>query len=205
MKQIIAVDIDDVLFDEHQSMRLFMNANYGLQHTAEHYDVEGPYWGYWRNIWGVDEEESEKRYLAYVDSGAKTKPTLIPGVIEAINELKKYYELIVITSRYAPTVINMTPSWLEEHFPQVFKRVEFVINWNAGQKMPKGAIAEKLGASYLIDDSYAHCQSAAERGVHSLLFGDYGYSRQYKGDHPLITRAYNWREVVEFLDGKRSR
>jgi FMN phosphatase YigB (HAD superfamily) len=203
-KQIVAVDIDDVLFDEHESMRLFMNETYGLQHTAEHYDVQGPYWGYWRGIWGVDDEESERRHLAYVDSGAKAKAFLIPGAIEAINELKERFDLVVITSRYAQGAIDATPDWLEEHFPQVFKRVEFVVDWNAGWKMPKGAIAEKLGASYLIDDSYTHCQSAAELGVHALLFGDYGYSRQYKGDHPLITRAYNWKEATEYLNGQRS-
>lgn len=202
MKQIVAVDIDDVLFDEHQSMRLFMNATYGLQHTAEHYSVEGPYWGYWQKVWDVDDEESEKRYIAYVESGAKAKPALIPGAVEALGRLKERYDLIIITSRYAEGVVDTTPAWLEEHFPKVFKRIEFVINWNASQKMPKGVIAQRLGASYLIDDSYLHCQSAAEQGVHSLLFGDYGYSRQYKGDHPLITRAYNWKEVVEFLDAR---
>jgi 5'(3')-deoxyribonucleotidase len=203
-KKIIAIDIDDVLFDEHQSMRLFMNEYYGFQHTAEHYNIEGPYWGYWQKVWGVDDEESARRYAVYVESGVKAKPMLIQGAAEAINELKKRYDLIVITSRYDPHVVKATPAWLEEHFPQVFKSVEFVIDWGDGQKLPKGAIAEKVGASYLIDDCYAHCQSAAERGVHSVLFGDYGYSRHYKGDHPLITRAYNWKEVTEFLNGIRS-
>lgn len=204
MRKVVAVDIDDVLFDEHQSMRLFINKNYGLQHTTEHYDIEGPYWGYWQKVWGVDEEESKRRYITYVESGAKTKPTLVPGAIEAVNELKRRYELAVITSRYDPDVVNTTPAWLEEHFPQIFKRVEFVIDWGTDRKMSKGIIAEKIGASYLVDDSYLHCQSAAEQGIQGILFGDYGYSRQYRGEHPLITRAYNWKEVVGFLNGKRS-
>lgn len=203
-KKIIAVDIDDVLFDEHQSMRLFMNEYYGFQHTAEHYNIEGPYWGYWQKVWGVDDEESARRFAAYVESGVKAKPTFIPGAIEAINELKKQYELAVITSRYDPGVVKATPAWLEEHFPQVFKRVEFVVNWSIDQKMSKGVIAEKIGASYLVDDSYLHCHAAAEQGVHSILFGDYGYNRHYKGDHPLITRAFNWKEVTELLNGTRS-
>jgi FMN phosphatase YigB (HAD superfamily) len=202
MKQVVAIDIDDVLFDEHQSMRLFMNEAYGLQHTAEHYDVEGPYWGYWQMVWGVDHDESERRYQAYVTSGAKAEPMLIPGAVEALNTLKEQYDLAIITSRFEPTVIEWTPLWLEEHFPQVFKRVEFVVDWATDKKMSKGTIAQQIGASYLVDDSLLHCQSAAECGVHSVLFGDYGYSRGYKDDHPLITRARDWSEVVEFLDAR---
>ncbi len=201
MKQTIAVDVDDVLFDEHQSVRLFINNTHGLDLTPEHYNIEAPYWGYWESVWGVGKEEGRKRYQSYVASGVKAEPLVVPGAIEAIGVLKKKYDLVVITSR-EDTTIELTRAWLSEHFPQTFKSVEFVAAWSTDRKASKAAIAKEIGASYLIDDGLQHCQAAAEAGIHALLFADHGYSRSYKGGNPRITRVYNWQEVQEFFNAR---
>jgi uncharacterized HAD superfamily protein len=200
----IAVDIDDVLFDEHKSIRTFINQTYGLKLTPKDFAIEGPYWGFWGKVWGVDEETSRKWFDAYVKSGAKTKPTFVPGAIDSIGRLSEHHELVIISARDTPNH-QATHVWLDKHFPNTFKSVEFVVAWYSDMKASKAAIAKEIGAAYLIDDCLSHCKDAADMGITTVLFGDYGHSRAYQGDHPLITRAYTWQEVEEFFDAERSR
>jgi hypothetical protein len=70
-KPLIAVDLDDVLANEREGIRVFANRVYGYRHTSEDYNVEGDYSRYWERVWGVSHEEGDRRYAAYCESGAQ--------------------------------------------------------------------------------------------------------------------------------------
>lgn len=199
MRSTIAVDIDDVLAVENEAVRQFMNDRYGPDHTPEDYLIEAEYWGYWEKAMGVDEQEGARRFQAYMDSDLKAKLGVLPGALEAIAWLKMRYDLAIVTSRQ-DGFIEATHTWLTEHFPDAFTRVEFVVLWSNDHKASKAAICDQIGANYLIDDNAEHCISAARLGVSGVLFGDYGWNR-----HAVlpanVSRARDWTAVLEYFYG----
>jgi 5'(3')-deoxyribonucleotidase len=200
MKQTIAIDVDDVLSATNDSMREFVNESYGLNFSKEDYSVEGPYHGYWEEIWGVDEKEGEARYQAYLDNNVTAQHKTHAGAVEAINKLKKKYNLVIVTARQ-DFLFEATQKWLEQHFPKTFNQIEFLSVWSKNKEVTKGKICKEIKASYLIDDNVEHCSLAAEEGIAALLFGDFGWNRA----HILpsgVTRVKNWQEVLEYFDAK---
>jgi 5'(3')-deoxyribonucleotidase len=136
-RQTIAVDVDDVLSATNDSMRQFINKTYDLNFSPEDYSVEGEYHGYWEVIWGVDKEEGERRYQAFLDSGGMGNHKTHNGAVEAIKELKKKYKLVIVTAR-DDFLFEVTEKWLERHFPKTFSQVEFVPLWSKDEKVSKG-------------------------------------------------------------------
>jgi len=197
-KPVIAVDVDDVLGAENDAVRTFINEHYGHDHTPEDYLVEGEYWGYWESIWGVHPEEARERLEAFLASPAKDKLKLVEGAAAVIDMLKERFNLAIVTSRYGRQLETTRP-WLEQHFPGIFSRVEFVAAWSTDKKATKAIICKAIGAGYLIDDNPEHCNLAAEEGIMSLLFGDYGWNRNAK-THPAVVRVKNWQEVAEYFN-----
>ncbi len=199
-RALIAIDVDDVLAAERDAIRTYINEAHGLQLTPQDYAVEGQYWGYWEQVWGVDGETGRQWYKGYLDAGVKRQLQAVDGAIDAIMHLKEHYNLAVITSREDST-FDVTHEWLNMHFPEAFKHVEFVTLWDKDRKVSKAAICDHLGASYLIDDNVEHCNLAAEAGVQALLFGEYGWSNSSE-HHPGVRRVKDWVAVKDYFDGK---
>lgn len=198
-KSVIAVDVDDVLAVENEAVRRFANAAFGHQHTSEDYLKPGEYWGYWEMVQGVNKEEGARRYGEYLNSGLKGQLEVMPGSLEVLTELKRRYDLIIVTSREAH-LVDITQVWLTEHFPAVFRDVAFVAVWTGEVKGSKAEVCKQLGAKYLIDDNPGHLKLAAEAGIKGVLFGTYGWSSGV--DLPSGTvRVGNWHEVKEYFDG----
>ncbi len=196
-KQIVAIDIDDVLSDESEAVRAFINKTYGTNHTAKDYLIRAPYWGFWERVWGVDEKEGKIRHEAYITSGVKASLKVIPGAIPIIKALKKHYDLVVVTSR-DKRLSDLTERWLEKHFPTTFKSIEFVHVWSDDNQSSKAIICKSIGASYLIDDNLEHCTLVAQEGITSLLFGEYGWN---KSEHlpRNVLRVKNWQEIGAYF------
>lgn len=196
-KKTIAVDIDDVISAQNENMRLYANKKYGHNHSFEDYLAEGPYWSYWGGVWGVSDEEQKRRVQEYNHSGQLSLQAVVPGAIEAINELKKRFNLIIITSR-SDEHLDETHQWLAKHFKSAFQGVHFASVWDNGEKTSKANICRAVGAGYLIDDNAEHCNLAAEAGIVSLLFGVYGWNRK-EPVHKKVRRVKDWAEVLEYF------
>ena len=197
-KEIIAVDADDTIFDEDTAVRLFHNEKYGTRHTPEDYLLPGKYGSFWKHIWDTDKTETLRRYEEFLVY--KFGHSLMPltGAIEVLKELKRHYELVIITSR-DERGIAMTHKDLGEHYPGIFKDVHFVPLWSTGKKATKAQISQAIGAKYLIDDSFEHCILAAEAGIEALVFGVYGWN-QTQNLQPHMNRVRNWAEVKKFFN-----
>jgi 5'(3')-deoxyribonucleotidase len=197
IKQKVAIDVDDVIGAENEAIRKFINREYLQNHTAEDYLVDGDYWSYWQDIWKVSEDEAERRLEAFLKSPDKDSLEILDGAIKVIGELKKTYDLVIVTSRYGRQ-LETTEPWLEKHFPKTFSQVAFVATWSRDEKVTKAKICNDIGANYLIDDNADHCNLAAQAGIKSLLFGDYGWNRKATL-HPGVTRVKDWHKVLSYF------
>ncbi len=200
-KPIIAVDIDDVISNQNENIRLFINRRYGHDHTPEDYlKVDAPYWHYWAHVWEVTKEEHDRRVDEYNGSEELVKQPVAPGAIEALKKLKQDYELVIITSRKG-VYLDQTHQWLDKHFKSVFSGIHFSRLKEGAPELTKASICKDIGASYLIDDNPGHCNLAAETGVQALLFGFYGWNKNAEL-HPGVKRVRDWPQVLEYFDGR---
>lgn len=151
-RELIAVDVDDVLCCEREGIMRYINQKYGQSHTLDDYNIKGDYWGYWESVWKQDDETAER--------------------------------------------------WLNEHFPETFKQIEFVKLWSKDKKVTKAEICDHLGATFLVDDSVEHCNVAAEAGLQAILFGDYGWNRSPDRLNERIVRANGWSDVLRYFDAR---
>lgn len=122
-RTIIAVDIDDVLANTTDSLRLFVNQRHGIALTEDHYRIEGEYWSYYETVWeqhGIDEPGLKDAFHSgmHVDQ-SKIMP--ITDSIVSAEALGKKYDLIPITSR-PEEMKSETQKWLEKYFKDTFTK-----------------------------------------------------------------------------------
>lgn len=199
-KPIVAIDIDDVLADTTDALRIWGNQRSDKQLTPQDFMIDAEYWAYYGEVW----KRHELHHLKYEEfedeliMSQKSIP-LIPGAAMALKELQKEYHVVLITSRN-PDLERSTREWLapyiegdiELYLARSIKRPEVTET--------KGEICARLGASILIDDSVEHVTSALEHGIEAILFGNYGWqSHVPKG----AVRKESWSDVLEYLHGSK--
>ncbi len=201
MKKIIAVDIDDVLADSTDLIRLTTNKNTGLDLKEHHYAVPGPYWSYYEHVLttnGITDKEQQKALVEdWISQHSKAAP--VKGAIDALRALSQQYRIILITAR-DPKIRTDTEQWLKEHFDGLYEDLHVIGNFKVVDKpRSKGEVCQEIGATWLIDDNPEHCLSALAHGVHTVLFGDYGW--HFDAPEHLV-RCKDWPAVLEFFNEK---
>lgn len=200
-KPTIAVDIDDVLAANAEAFVDFSNQRWGTHLTPDDYSE------HWAEMWGVDNEEVDRRRDVIVKEKLFTKHRFFEDAKPALIKLSKAYNLVVASSR-SKYVQQDTVDWINNEYEGIFKGLHFADMWNKHDlhvlhklKMTKTELLSEIGADYLIDDQPKHCIAAAEAGVKALLFGDYAWNRDTKLT-PNMVRAKNWQEVLDYFDGQ---
>ncbi|MEA3450036.1 MAG: hypothetical protein U9Q85_03635 [Patescibacteria group bacterium] len=190
---IIAIDIDDTLGD-------FSSAFIKHIKKTKHKDVEihDLKVGEWWNAWGGTREKANEIIYEFLYSENSMQMRTRVGAVRALKILKQArHTLYIITGRPAK-VHDRTKKWVKDNLPDVFEEVfctDFHIV-NHGTES-KGAIAERIGASVLIDDFPGYAQECLDKGMRVLLFESFwnhGF-KETKG----ITRVNNWDEALEQL------
>ncbi len=198
VKKKIAVDIDDVIADSTESLRVVTNERTGSNLLTEHFRIPGDYWGYYERVWqihGLDKQISFKKLDNEMIDDQSHVP-LLPGASFALMELSKKFEVYLLTSRDSAWE-TATRKWLDDNGFENFNQLHFTNNFK-GLKT-KGEICSQLGISWLVDDNPEHCQSAVKNGVQALLFGEYGWHHKSTDG---LKRCKSWPEVLEYFDGK---
>lgn len=194
--QTIAVDIDDVLAANAEGFIKFSNQRYGTNLRTEDYQE------HWAELWQIDHKETELRAEEMHRSGAIDQYNQIIGAREILEQLKKNYRLVLITSRRT-SVKSKTIAWIETNYTDIFADICFTGIWdiinNDSHKKTKTALIKEVNANFLIDDQLKHCISASEAGIRSLLFGDYSWNRSPKLPQN-VTRVDSWKEVKNYFD-----
>jgi uncharacterized HAD superfamily protein len=199
-RQIIGVDIDDVLSATAEGFTTYSNRRWGNKHKAEQYTEA------WAEFWGVSTEEAIKRSDEYHSSGALSRFSYYEQAVPVLRELSKKYKIVVITSR-RKTLKTLTDAWLEEHFSGLFEEVHYAGIWDTDDnnhsieyrlKQTKADVAQQLGVTYLIDDQLKHCVGAADVGIKALLFGNHPATRMAQLPDGVV-RAEDWHKVREYF------
>ena len=197
VRQIIAVDVDDVLAHHVEAFLEWSNNKYGTSFTIEDYT------DHWTDLWSLSHEETEKRALLFHMERQHRHFKPRKDALEVLEYLNKDYDLVIITARRRE-VIDDSKEWLDEHFPDIFTDVRFVPIWEDDRKATKAAICREIGATYLIDDMVRHCNLAAEGNVQALLFGDYKWNRNEILSDGVI-KVNDWQGIKRFFDDERDR
>lgn len=191
---IVAVDIDDVIFPYWPIFMLWHNQRYGTDWSLQ---VHGrkPYHQLRRLTEG---NQLDRRFAEFVETGEWGRE-MVPliGAQTTLRELGHSCDLVVITSRSAAELTDLTLHYLDQHFPEVFAGVHFcsVTLTKPNGVYPKLRLCKLLGAQYLIDDDLSNLQEVpgVENGVKRLLFGHYPWNQ---GDLPAgCQRVRNWFEA----------
>jgi len=203
MKKTIAIDIDDVISDTTEAMRLWGNRVSGVELLPEHYNTPGnDYWAYYEKIW---EHHGIADILKFDDFEGElivdqAQVPLVASAAFVLEELQKKYHIILVTSRN-PALEAGTRKWLADNLQGDIK-LYFARNGRLNVGRSKGELCKELGAFLLIDDNTDHCQSAVDNGVEAIVFGEYGWQNV---DVEGAVKCKNWPEVLEYLDGAASR
>lgn len=203
-RQIIAVDIDDVLADNAEGFIAFTNQQWGMNLTSENYN-EG-----WYSVWGVGREEGLRRAELFHASGTVGRYTHNDAALPVLQYLSGQYDLIIITSRRV-VIRQETVEWIHAHYPGIFRdeSIHFAGIWDGPYdkqriNRTKADLCRDLHVNYLIDDQLKHCTAAAKHGIGALLYGNYTWNAADQLDDN-VTRVDSWAEVKEFFDAQRSR
>lgn len=197
-KPIIAVDIDEVLFPLVPELIKYVDQKHKVKLTPKdfsHYSLEG--------IWPAGSAEGSIVFENYKNQ-VTTEVVPVKDAAEALGKLSIKYDIIVMTSRDIK-VEQITRSWLDRHFHEIFKDVHLLGNQHDSapdQWRPKSKVCVELGVSYLVDDNLTAVKETSTLGVKALLFGDYPWNQT--DDLPKgITRVKNWQEVLEFFENEK--
>lgn len=190
-KEVIAVDVDDVLAQHIPAFVNFSNEHYGTSLEIKDYSER------WGNLWGVDWDEVERRAKLFHDTHVSSFEAFTDAD-RVLLGLKSSRDLVIVTAR-PKHLIPATHEWLEEYYSGLFSDVHFVPIWEPDNTVSKADICKEIGADYLIDDLPKHCNIAAEVGIKALLFGDY----VWRDDQVLVEgveRVNSWQEVAQYFE-----
>jgi len=193
----IALDLDDVIVDSTEALRVLVNQRTGSRLTTEDYHVpDDTYWGYYERVWmrhGIMDKVSYDELLGEMAQDQSHMP-LLPGAAFALGELSKRFDLVIITARN-PVTERATKAWLSQQFGTLFDKIYFAHD----KSKTKGQLCQEVGASWLIDDNPGHCTVAQEVGVTPILFGEYGWHKVAPDD---VVACKDWPAVLEYFDGR---
>ncbi|MBR9706919.1 MAG: hypothetical protein GOV15_00605 [Candidatus Diapherotrites archaeon] len=120
------------------------------------------------------------------------------GAIQAIKELNKKHELVIVTSR-RPHMQRMTLKWLDKYFPGQFKQIYFTTTNLHGprDKKQKAEKCVKAHIPLLIDDSLSYAKHCAEKGINVLLYTQPWNQKPGEQLPKKITRVKNWKGILK--------
>lgn len=207
-KPIIAIDVDDVLAANAAAFVAFSNERWGTNLTVDDYHDD------WALLWQLDKAHEQslqtinERSGLYFEHSLRTMEHDV-SAHEVLVELKKDFDLIVVTARRLSTKGD-TLAWIQERYEGIFSEDKIFFAGfyddmtNDSFKKDKGALLKSLGASYHIDDQPKHCNGAVAQGLTGLLFGDYRWQRAEPVDKAVV-RVKNWKEILEYFNAERQR
>lgn len=192
MREVVAVDMDDVVVETAAHIIQHVNTTYGVSMTIDRFYTREP------EAWGApDIETAVRRVNSFLETEEYFMSTPIQESITALRSIKKIHDLYIVTGRPDFTELA-TRKWLKSHMPDLFEDVVFTNYFDPNKVRTKGDVCRELGATVLIDDHIDHCISAQDRGIRPILFGRYPWN-----DVPAIPdgieRAEHWPMIEQLL------
>ena len=130
-RKSIAFDVDDVLASHVESFVEFSNQTYGTTFVVDDYTDN------WDKLWGITDEEVIKRALEFHTFQRVANFDVKDDAKAAIAKLSTKYDLYIVTARRR-YLVDTSKDWINRHFPDVFKEINFVPIWELNNKITKG-------------------------------------------------------------------
>lgn len=121
----------------------------------------------------------------------------IAGSQDALLTLAQVTAIYAVTARPS-AIADPTASYLEEHFPGVFREVIHIgLQGSKECQDTKLQHALRLGAVAMIDDTRHHLDGCADHAITGILF-DHPWNRSFE-DHPDFVRVFGWSEIPDLI------
>jgi 5'(3')-deoxyribonucleotidase len=193
-KEVIAVDMDDVVVETAQSIIDHVNRSYGASVDISNFYSRDP------SVWNSpDLQTAVNRVNEYLETDEYFVQEPVQEAIHALRSIQKVHKLYIVTGRPDFTELA-TRRWLENHLPDLFEDVIFTNYFDKNKVRTKGDVCTALGATVLIDDHIDHCISAQEQGIKPILFGSYPWNtEELIPEGVRLARVKHWPEVENLL------
>jgi hypothetical protein len=205
--EVVAVDIDDVLFPGTQRLVADYAELHGVTIENAALLIEGQLKGTLAILKESTPDLSEEEVIDCVESLLTSSEyhavEPLPGAIEGMSEISDSRKAVAVTSR--PSVIaSHTHEWINEFFPGIFADIRLLgARWGRGAVIDKFDTYNELGVTHVVDDLYRHAIHAAKIGAKAVLFGRYTWNDvDDETLPPHVTRCENWPAVVEYFDAR---
>lgn len=197
-KQIIAIDVDDVLLPHFGDLIAWYNKTYGTHLSLADNGNDDP------RTWGaVTAKEAIKRVHFFFESREFKNAKPFSEAKDVLTHLSARYELVVVTARDS-IVEQVTRDWLEHHFADLIREAHFTAFYSLeGKTRRKSDVCNEIGAKFLIDDSLSNVLGASVEGVQSILFGNYPWNQADELPSNVV-RCIDWPAVLEYFDARDS-
>lgn len=179
----LALDLDEIIFPFVDNLLVYHNRNYNTNlrfEDVKHYDL-------WE-VWGGTKEQETQKVTEFQHSPEYSLILPIPESALAIEELGKFNELIIVTSR-REDMRDKTLEWIDIHFPKKFSGI-FLTN-----SLSKAEVCLEKGAKLLVDDCFNYAKECAEKGIEAWL-----WDKPWNQSHKLPYRVSRFKIWREFLD-----
>jgi uncharacterized protein len=189
MKEIIAVDVDDVSLDFVPSFLKFYNNKYGTDFTKRevtNYNLA--------KVFGITSEKLFKLLSEFHESEYFDGIEPVDMAREALSILSRERKNVFVTSR-SEEIKSKTDLSLKRHFKESYSGIFYSGRFN-GLGKTKAEICKEIGASRLIEDCLSYAIDCSENGIPVLLF-DQPWNQNGNLSNTLITRIKGgWAEVL---------
>lgn len=194
-KPVIAVDLDDVLFDFIGYFFDWHNQVFQTNFKPQDFH-QRRLWELWN---GTKEQAGERiaRFFEEIDMLAMPP---IAGAQQTLQQIKDTHSLVVISARSAHTLQD-TQDWLDKYFHGLFSKTYLGISDPLAKQNihNKAELCQQVGAKTLIDDQLKNLEDCAALGIRFLLFGDYAWN-QIINLPPNTTRVTDWNQALKALE-----
>lgn len=192
-KEVIATDIDEVLFPFVQEFKSWHNQEYGTRLSVDDfvsYEFSG--------VLDVSVQEAIHRVHTFLNAEhSHVAVSPLEEAQEAITKMGEQYNIVAITARH-PMFEAQTTQYLLHHFGDIITDVTLLGHpeTTAGILRTKAEACRELGAVALVDDSIMHVTDCAGAGIQGVLFGDYPWNQTDELPNGVV-RYKNWGGVLE--------
>lgn len=203
-KQVIAVDIDDVLFPNSFRLVQTYNRKHGTAIESPAMMVNGVLKGTLENLeehTGLQREVIIEQVEALLSEPEFHDILPLEASQAALAKLAEHFTLIAVSAR-PKVMVEQSSAWIARHYTGIFTNIHILGDkWGHGIFVDKIKLLRDVQASYLIDDLLKNAQEASAAGITGVLFGDYPWNQVDELPTGVI-RCKDWAAVAEYFDGR---
>jgi 5'(3')-deoxyribonucleotidase len=189
-KEVLALDVDEVVFPLVSHYLVQHNENYGTAFSADDlttYRLE--------DVLSLPVDEMIKRIYEFHDAD-HTHIDPLENTQEGINRLRERFDINIVTARHS-RFYHQTEKWLRDKIGDFFGSIHMIGYGPVVEKpITKSEVCLSIGAIALVDDNLEHLTDLPKYGKEGVLFGDYRWN-QADSLPPGITRCLDMIKVAE--------